>query len=210
MTAPHRLKLHHFPLSGHSHRVQLMLSLMGLPHDIVPVDLKRGEQKSEAFLKLNPFGQVPVLEDGDTALFDSNAILVYLARRYDPTGRWLPHDAAAQAAVQAWLSVAAGLIAFGPASARMITLFGSQANAEEVIGRAHRLLQVMEGVLGRQDFLTGATATLADVAGYSYIAAAPEGNVDLAPYPHVRAWLARIEALPGFVPFPRSAVGLAA
>lgn len=210
MTAPNRLKLHHFALSGHSHRVQLMLSLMGLPHDIVPVDLKRGEHKSEAFLKLNPFGQVPVLEDGDTALFDSNAILVYLARRYDPTGRWLPHDAAAQAAVQAWLSVAAGLIAFGPASARMITLFGSQANAEEVIGRAHRLLQVMEGVLGRQDFLTGATATLADVAGYSYIAAAPEGNVDLAPYPHVRAWLARIEALPGFVPFPRSAVGLAA
>lgn len=210
MTAPNRLKLHHFALSGHSHRVQLMLSLMGLPHDIVPVDLKRGEQKSEAFLKLNPFGQVPVLEDGDTALFDSNAILVYLARRYDPTGRWLPHDAAAQAAVQAWLSVAAGLIAFGPASARMITLFGSQANAEEVIGRAHRLLQVMEGVLGRQNFLTGATATLADVAGYSYIAAAPEGNVDLAPYPHVRAWLARIEALPGFVPFPRSAVGLVA
>lgn len=210
MTAPNRLKLHHFALSGHSHRVQLMLSLMGLPHDIVPVDLKRGEHKSAAFLKLNPFGQVPVLEDGDTALFDSNAILVYLARRYDPTGRWLPHDAAAQAAVQAWLSVAAGLIAFGPASARMITLFGSQANAEEVIGRAHRLLQVMEGVLGRQNFLTGATATLADVAGYSYIAAAPEGNVDLAPYPHVRAWLARIEALPGFVPFPRSAVGLAA
>lgn len=210
MTAPNRLKLHHFALSGHSHRVQLMLSLMGLPHDIVPVDLKRGEHKSAAFLKLNPFGQVPVLEDGDTALFDSNAILVYLARRYDPTGRWLPHDAAAQAAVQAWLSVAAGLIAFGPASARMITLFGSQANAEEVIGRAHRLLQVMEGVLGRQDFLTGTTATLADVAGYSYIAAAPEGNVDLAPYPHVRAWLARIEALPGFVPFPRSAVGLAA
>jgi len=210
MTAPNRLKLHHFALSGHSHRVQLMLSLMGLPHDIVPVDLKRGEHKSAAFLKLNPFGQVPVLEDGDTALFDSNAILVYLARRYDPTGRWLPHDAAAQAAVQAWLSVAAGLIAFGPASARMITLFGSQANAEEVIGRAHRLLQVMEGVLGRQNFLTGATATLADVAGYSYIAAAPEGNVDLAPYPHVRAWLARIEALPGFVPFPRSAVGLVA
>ena len=209
MTAPNRLKLHHFALSGHSHRVQLMLSLMGLPHDIVPVDLKRGEHKSAAFLKLNPFGQVPVLEDGDTALFDSNAILVYLAKK---AGRsdWLPEDAAGAARVQRWLSVAAGLIAFGPASARMITLFGSQANAEEVIGRAHRLLQVMEGVLGRQNFLTGATATLADVAGYSYIAAAPEGNVDLAPYPHVRAWLARIEALPGFVPFPRSAVGLVA
>lgn len=208
MTASPRLTLHHFALSGHSHRVQLMLSLLNLPHEIVPVNLRQGEHKSKAFLELNPFGQVPVLQDGDTALFDSNAILVYLARRFDPAGRWLPHDAAAQAAVQAWLSVAAGLIAFGPAAARMITLFGARLNAEEVIARAHQLLQVMDGVLGRHDFLTGATATLADVACYSYIAAAPEGNVDLSPYPHVRAWLQRIEALPGFVPLPKSAVGL--
>lgn len=203
-----RLTLHHFALSGHSHRVQLMLSLLGLPHEIVPVNLRQGEHKSKEFLALNPFGQVPVLQDGDTALFDSNAILVYLARRFDPAGRWLPHDAAAQAAVQAWLSVAAGLIAFGPAAARLITLFGAQLNAEEVIARAHQLLQVMEGVLGRHDFLTGATATLADVACYSYVAAAPEGNVDLSPYPHVRGWLQRIEALPGFVPLPKSPVGL--
>ncbi len=203
-----RLTLHHFALSGHSHRVQLMLSLLGLPHEIVPVNLRQGEHKSKEFLALNPFGQVPVLQDGDTALFDSNAILVYLARRFDPAGRWLPHDAAAQAAVQAWLSVAAGLIAFGPAAARLITLFGARLNAEEVIARAHQLLQVMEGVLGRHDFLTGATATLADVACYSYVAAAPEGNVDLTPYPHVRGWLQRIEALPGFVPLPKSPVGL--
>ncbi len=204
------LKLHHFALSGHSHRAQLMLSLLGLPHEVAPVNLRQGEHKTDAFLKLNPFGQVPVLEDGDTVLFDSNAILVYLARRYDPAGRWLPNDAAGQAAVQAWLSVAAGLIAFGPAAARMITLFGSKLNAEEVIARAHHLLQVMEGVLGQRDFLVGDAATLADVAGYSYIAAAPEGNVDLSAYPNVRAWLARIEALPGFVPFPQSAVGLRA
>lgn len=210
MTTSTRIKLHHFALSGHSHRVQLMLSLLDLPHEIVPVNLRQGEHKSEAFLKMNPFGQVPVLEDGDTVLFDSNAILVYLARRYDPAGRWLPQDAAGQAAVQAWLSVAAGLIAFGPATARMITLFGSKANAEDVIARAHHLLKVMEGVLGARDFLVGSTATLADVAGYSYIAAAPEGNVDLSAYPAVRAWLARIEALPGFVPFTKSAVGLSA
>ena len=204
------LKLHHFALSGHSHRAQLMLSLLGLPHEVVPVNLRAGEHKTEGFLKLNPFGQVPVLEDGDTVLFDSNAILVYLARRYDPAGRWLPQDAAGQAAVQAWLSVAAGLIAFGPAAARLITVFGAPLNAQDVIARAHQLLKVMDGVLGRHDFLVGSTATLADVAGYSYIAAAPEGNVDLAAYPNVRAWLARIEALPGFVPFPKSTVGLRA
>ena len=210
MTTQTSLKLHHFALSGHAHRAQLMLSLLGLPHQLVDVNLRQGEHKTEAFLRLNPFGQVPVLVDGDTVLFDSNAILVYLARKYDPANRWLPEDARGQAAVQAWLSVAAGLIAFGPAAARMITLFGSKLNAQEVIARAHQLLQVMDGTLGKHHFLVGDSATLADVAAYSYISAAPEGNVDLSEYTNVRAWLARIEALPGFVPFPKSAVGLAA
>lgn len=209
MTTP-ALKLHHFPLSGHAHRAQLMLSLLGLPHQLVPVNLREGAHKTEAFLRLNPFGQVPVLEDGDTVVFDSNAILVYLARQYDPTNRWLPADAAGQAAVQAWLSVAAGLIAYGPAAARLVTVFGAKLNAEELIAGSHQLLKVMEGTLSQRDHLAAPWATLADVSAYSYIAAAPEGNVDLAPYTQVRAWLARIEALPGFVPFPKTAVGLAA
>lgn len=204
------LKLHHFPLSGHAHRAQLMLSLLGLPHQLVPVNLREGEHKTEAFLRLNPFGQVPVLEDGDTIVFDSNAILVYLARRYDPADRWLPVDAAGQAAVQAWLSVAAGLIAYGPAAARRVTVFGAKLNAEELVASSHQLLKVMEGTLTQRTFLAAPSATIADVSAYSYIAAAPEGNVDLSPYPQVRGWLARIEALPGFVPFPKSAAGLAA
>jgi glutathione S-transferase len=82
--------------------------------------------------------------------------------------------------------------------------------AQEVIDRAHSLLQVMDAQLATRPFLVGHGATLADMAGYSYISAAPEGNVDLAAYPNVRAWLARVEALPGFVPFPKTPVGLAA
>ncbi|OYT99933.1 MAG: glutathione S-transferase [Burkholderiales bacterium PBB1] len=209
MTNP-SLKLHHFPLSGHAHRAELMLSLLGLPHQLVPVNLRQGEHKTEAFLRLNPFGQVPVLEDGDTVVFDSNAILVYLARRYDTANRWLPADAAGQAAVQAWLSVAAGLIAYGPAAARRVTVFGAKLNAEELIASSHQLLGVMERTLTQRAFLAAPSATIADVSAYSYIAAAPEGHVDLSPYPQVRGWLARIEALPGFVPFPKTAVGLAA
>ena len=204
------ITLHGFSLSGHSHRVQLALSLMGLPHTVVQVDLKNGAHKSPEFLRRNPFGQVPVLEDDGTMLFDSNAILIYLATRYDADRRWLPRDPKGQADVQAWLSVAAGLIAFGPAAARLITVFGAKYNPEDVIGRAHGLLKVMDGQLGTRQFLVGNTATLADIAGYSYLSAAPEGNVDLAAYPNVRAWLARVEALPGFVPFPKTPVGLAA
>lgn len=204
------ITLHGFPLSGHSHRVQLALSLMGLPHHVVQVDLKNAAHKSPEFLKLNPFGQVPVLDDDGTTLFDSNAILVYLATKYDADRRWLPRDPKGQADVQAWLSVAAGQIAFGPAAARLITVFGAKYNPDDVIGRAHALLKVMDAQLAMRAFLVGDGATLAEIAGYSYIAAAPEGNVDLAAYPNVRAWLARVEALPGFVPFQKTAVGLAA
>ena len=204
------LKLYRHPLSGHAHRVQLTLSLMGLPHELVDVDLKSGAQKTPEFLKLNPFGQVPVLDDGGTVVYDSNAILVYLAARYDTAGRWMPRDARGLAAVQAWFSVAAGLVAFGPAAARLITVFGASFDATEVIERAHRLLKVLEGELGGRPFLVGDQASLADVAVYSYVAAAPEGNVDLDAYPQVRAWLSRIEALPGFVPLQRTAIGLAA
>ena len=209
MNPSHTLKLYHHPLSGHSHRVHLALSLLGLPYELIAVDLMKAAHKRPEFLALNPFGQVPVLDDGGTIVFDSNAILVYLATTYDADRRWLPLDTKQQAAVQAWLSVAAGLIAFGPAAARLITVFGAKYNPEDVIGRAHQLLKVMESQLATRVWLAGANATIADIAGYSYVSAAPEGNVDLSGYPHVRAWLARIEALPGFVPFQRTAVGLA-
>lgn len=204
------IQLYRHPLSGHSHRVQLALSLMGLPHELIDVDLMKGAHKTPEFLRLNPFGQVPVIDDHGTVVHDSNAILVYLATRHDAERRWLPRDPKGQADVQAWLSVAAGLIAFGPAAARLITVFGARFNADDVIGRAHGLLKVMDAQLATRPFLVGNSATLADIAAYSYVAAAPEGNVDLSAYPQVRAWLARVEALPGFVPFQKTPVGLAA
>ncbi len=68
----------------------------------------------------------------------------------------------------------------------------------------------MDGALAVRPFLAARDATFADVAAYSYVSSAPEGNVDLEPYPHVRAWLARVEALPGFVPFQQTKVGLRA
>jgi glutathione S-transferase len=202
------LKLYRHALSGHAHRAELALSLLGLPHERIDVDLAGRKHKTAAFLARHPFGQLPLLEDDGHFVWDSTAILVYLATKFDATGRWLPHDAAGRAAVQAWLSVASGLIAFGPAAARLVTVFGAPFNADEVIARAHALFKVMEGELARRPFLVGDHATLADIAGYSYVVNAPEGNVDLASYPALRAWLARIEALPGFVPFKTTPAGL--
>jgi len=203
------IKLYNFPKSGHAHRIGLMLSLLKLPTELVFVDLAKGEHKQPAFLALNPFGQVPVIDDNGTVIADSNAILVYLAKKYD-NGTWLPEEPEAAARVQRWLSVAAGPLAFGPAAARLVTVFGAAFNTDEVIGRAHTLLKVIDAELAKAPFLTGSEPTIADVANYSYIAHAPEGNVSLEPYANVRSWLARIEALPGFVPMPRTATGLQA
>lgn len=203
------MKLYHLPLSGHAHRAVLFASLLGLAPELVEVDLAAGEHRTPEFLALNPFGQVPVLEDDGVVIADSNAILVYLAKKGGRTD-WLPEDSAGAAAVQRWLSVAAGELAYGPAAARLITVFGARLNPEEVIARAHVLLQRLEAHLATRDWLAAAHPTVADVALYSYLARAPEGNVDLAPYAAVRAFLQRVEALPGFVAFPQSAAGLRA
>ncbi|MEN5038419.1 glutathione S-transferase family protein [Pseudomonas sp. TWI929] len=201
------IKLYNFPKSGHAHRIELMLSLLNLPTELVFVDLAKGAHKQPDFLALNPFGQVPVIDDNGTVVADSNAILVYLAKKYD-NGTWLPEEPAAAARVQRWLSVAAGPLAFGPAAARLVTVFGASFNTDEVITRAHTLLKVIDAELAKTPFLAGSTPTIADIANYSYIAHAPEGNVSLEPYANVRSWLARVEALPGFVPMPRTVIGL--
>ncbi len=203
------MKIHHHPLSGHAHRVVLFASLLGLEHELVEVDLQAGAHKRPEFLAINPFGQVPALEDDGIALADSNAILVYLAKK---AGRrdWLPEDALGAARVQRWLSVAAGEVAYGPAAARLVTVFGAAFNPDEVISRAHALLGQLEQHLAGRDWLAADHPTIADVAIYSYVARAPEGNVALSDYPAVNRFLRRIEALPGFVPFARTAAGLAA
>jgi glutathione S-transferase len=201
------IRFHRMLLSGHCHRVELFLSLLKLPYEAVDVDLAKGEHKQPAFLAMNPFGQVPVIEDGGVTLADSNAILVYLEAKYAP-GRYLPRDPVAAALVQRWLSVAAGPLAFGPAAARVINLFKRSDDLTPMVTRAKQLFAVMEQELAARPFLVGDGLTLADIANYAYVARAPEGNVSLEPYPAIRAWLARIEALPGFIAIPRSPVGL--
>lgn len=201
--------LYRFARSGHSHRAELFLSLLGLPVSPVDVDLAGAQHKTPEYLAMNCFGQVPVMRDGEVVVADSNAILVYLATCYGAP-HWLPREPAQAAQVQRWLSVAAGQLAYGPCAARLVTVFGAKFNPEEVIARAHALFTVLEAELAQRDWIAGPTVTIADVALYSYTAHAPEGNVSLADYPHLRAWLARIEALPGFVPMPATAAGLRA
>ena len=194
--------LHGTRLSGHTHRVQLFLHLLDLPYAFAdsPADVRR----ADTFRALNPLGQIPVLQDGDVVLADSNAILVYLAKRYAAGTAWLPEDPVGAARVQRWLSQAAGEIMFGPASARVTARFydtGVPAALSQTL--AARVLGLMEAELAARDWLVGTTPTIADIACYSYIAHAPEGGIALEPYPRVQAWIRRVQALPGFVPMPK-------
>jgi glutathione S-transferase len=202
--------LYGFDRSGHSHRAELMLRLLGLPFDFHQVDLAGGEQRSPAFLELNPFGTVPVIDDNGFVLADSCAILVYLATKYDRSRRWLPHDAETTAKIQRWLSVAQGPVFNGPCRARLVTVFGADFDHALAKATAEKLFATLDGILEPKTYLVDERPTIADVALYTYIAHAPEGGVALDPHKNIVAWLKRVEALPGFSPMPSTKAGLLA
>ncbi|SLN61556.1 glutathione S-transferase family protein [Pseudooctadecabacter jejudonensis] len=204
------IKLYRTPKSGHCHRAELMLALLGLPYEAIDMDMANGVHKSKDFLKISPFGLVPAIDDNGHMLADSNAILVYLVQTYAKGSSWIPADPKDAAEVQRWLTIAADNIYSGPCAARLVKVFGTSHDHAAAVAKAHELFAVMDAHLTGRLWLATDTITIADVSGYSYIAHAPEGGVDLAPYPNIRAWLARIEAQAGFVrmlpsPFPEMA-----
>jgi glutathione S-transferase len=201
MTAP-SLKLYSFPLSGHAHRARLALSLLGLKADIHDIDLANGEQNSAWFKKLNPAGLVPVLIDGDTVISESTAILTYLGKKFDD-GTLFPGDAKGAALVEKYFVSASTGLAAGPARARLINLFGAQYDKDETVANAHAYLADLNTQLAGKDYLVANRFTFADVAIYSYVAHAPEGDVSLEAYPNITAWIARVEAQDKFVAMPK-------
>jgi glutathione S-transferase len=204
MTTSPTILLHGLKVSGHVHRVELLLSMLNLPFEFVQAGAE--VRATEAFRRLNPYGQIPVLQDGEVTLADSTAILVYLAKRYGRESAWLPEDALGAAAVQRWLSIASGELAYGPAHARAARLFKAPHDVARAQAVAARVLGFMETHLHERAYLAAPHATIADLACYAYVAHAPEGGVLLDPFPQVRAWLRRIESLPGFVPMPASPI----
>ena len=205
-------KLYRHAVSGHSHRVQVFLSLLGLDTQIIDVNLAKGEHKTQQYLQKNIFSQVPVLEiqdEGkDITLADSNAILVYLGRRYDSSRQWLPEDLDKAVEIQRFLSIAAGKVLYGAGNARLVNLFGAPLDHEYAKNIANGMFTQIENHLEGKDWLVGDHATIADVANYTYISLAPEGGISLENYPNIQNWLKRFESLEGFVAMKSSPVGL--
>lgn len=193
------IQLYGHDLSGNSYKAKLMLSLLGIDYEWVKVDLLKGAHKQPEFLALNPFGQVPVLVDGDTVLADAQAILVYLARQYGGES-WLPLEAEPMSRVIRWLSTTAGEVRQGPESTRLYHLFkATSINLERANQKAEFILAQLNAHLAEQEWLELGHPTIADIAVFPYVALAPDGKIDLTPYPNVLGWIDRVKQLPNFV-----------
>ncbi|MGH8743736.1 MAG: glutathione S-transferase family protein [Burkholderiales bacterium] len=195
------MKLYDRDVSGNSYKIRLLLSMLGLPYETVNINTAKGEQKQPEFIKLNPRGQIPVLEADGKAIWDSTAILVYLARRYGGE-KWLPLDAHDMAEVMQWLAMAQNEILYGLARARAIVLFNRKADLNEAQAAGQNALKVLESHLQHHEWLALGRVTIADIACYPYVALAEKGGIPLDPYPSVLAWMKRTQLLPGFVTMP--------
>lgn len=196
------LKLYDLNRSGNCYKVRLLLSMLRLDYRRVPIDSNAGETLTPEFKRLNPRGQIPVLADGDTVIWDSMAILVYLARRHG-SEQWLPADPLGEARVMQWLAVSENELLYGLARARAALRFNRPFDPEQCRADARQGLKAMETQLGECHWLAADHLTIADLACYPYVSLADEAQFSLDPYPAVRAWLKRVEDLPGWVPMDR-------
>lgn len=202
-----KLVLHEDSISGNCYKIRLVAAHVGAPLERRAYDITRGETRTAAFLAgINPAGRIPVLQIGNAMLPESNAACVYLADGSD----WIPADRLDRAQMYRWLfweqynhepNVAtlrfwrAILSEAALTPAQQAQLPAKQAGADEAI-------RVLDDRLAASPFLVGAAPTLADLILYPYTHVAEEGGVSLAVAPNVRAWLARVAALPGHVPMP--------
>ncbi len=207
------MKLYDLERSGNCYKIRLLLSCLGVAYERVAVNIDKGEQKTEAFLRISPRGQVPVLDDNGKIVWDSTAILVYLARRFGGE-TWLPGEPLAMAHVMQWLAFEQNEGRYGTSRARAMLLkmqseFARTGQWDEIARYTRVALQTLEGRLKNHAWLAGDRATIADIACYPYTAlldqdtAALAEGFSVADYPAIRAWFGRIEALPGYIALPR-------
>ena len=185
------------PVSANTYKVRLLLAQLGRPHQVVRLDLVRGEVRTPDFRRRNPFGRVPFIEDDGFGLGESNAILLYLARGTP----LLPADPRGQAQVQQWMffeqnqsESAIGL----PRIWKKLSMAVPQAVFEHYAPRAVSALKVLERHLSGRKWLVGEAYSVADIALFAYTHLAPEAGHDLKQYPSVSAWLQRVRDQPGW------------
>lgn len=195
------MKLYDLELSGNCYKIRLFLSFIKEDYELIPVDFLAGEHKKSPLIELNPFGEIPILVDGDLILRDSQAILVYLARKFSKDD-WLPTDATQMAQVMEWLMVAESEVARGPNDARLHDKFGYDLDHSLAISKSTRILDLLEKHLEGKQWLVGDHATIADIACFPYLALGHEGRAAIGDRANINAWVGRIKAMDNFITMP--------
>lgn len=195
------IKLYDFVLSGSCYKVRLFMNILDLKYEAQNVDFVNKEHKTDKYTSLNPFGEIPIFEDGAMRLRDAQAILVYLAKKYDRSGKWFPDDAESMGKITQWLSTGGGEI-MNAAGARLVKILNYPLDIEKLQTGAHRVFKIMDDHLATHEWLELNRPTIADIACFPYTALAGEGGIDLGGYPNVQNWIDRMKALPGFITMP--------
>jgi glutathione S-transferase len=202
------MQLYDVERSGNCYKIRLFLSILGLDYERKAVDAAGGELQSDAFLALNPNGLVPVLVDGETTIYDSAAILTWLALNHGGE-RWLPLDPLGLGRVIRWLTFEQAEGRYGLARARaqvleLATPLTASGSLAESMGLADSALATYDKQLADNAWLTGSEPTIADIACYPYIALIPDAGVSLEPFTAIRRWMDAIEQLPAYIALPRA------
>jgi glutathione S-transferase len=184
--------------SINAYKVRLLLSILDVPFELVEIDMYGGEHKREPFLSLNPFGQMPAMQDGAFTIADSHACLVYVARQHEATGRWLPVDAEGEAKVAEWLSKSANEVHQGPwmKRAKVRRPDAIKVPDEEIDARCDHVLAIMDAELAKRQWLALGHATIADISCFGPISMLAVSGYDTDGWHHVTRWLADVRALP--------------
>lgn len=197
------ISLYDHPLSGNCYKVRLLLSNLGIQYERITIDIFKGEHKTDRFKKLNPNLKIPVIVDGDFSMWESNAILLYLAKKYSPNP-FYSEQANAFGLICQWMMFGKTSIDPNLAVARFLTRFANDDTRD--INHLKRCQETGEGVLkilddhlANNDFLVN-QYSIADIACFPYVDVAEEGGVSLSPFPYVRKWCERIYSVPGYVP----------
>jgi glutathione S-transferase len=192
------IRLHSTMASINGYKVRILLSMLELEYELVDIDMYGGEHKREPFLSLNPFGQMPALQDVGFHVADSHACLVYLARKYDTSSRWLPIDAEGEAKVAEWLSKSANEVHQGPwmKRAKVRRPDAIKLSDEEIDTRCDHILKLMDDHLAKRDWLALDHATIADISCFAPVSMLKVSGYDTDRWGAVTRWLDRIRALP--------------
>lgn len=195
------MRLYDYLPSGNGYKVRLLMTQLGIPFELVELDIVKGETRTPEFLQKNPDGRIPVLElEPGVFLAQSNAILIYLSQGT----AFLPSDRLAHARVMEWLFFEQYSHEPNIATSRFwIHTLNLEAERREQLAQKHKAgmaaLQVMEQRLASHPFLVEDRYTIADIALFAYTHVAEEGHFDLTPFPAIQAWIQRVQSQPNHI-----------